>query len=40
MEIMQELNWIVVLTELWSRILLEKLVVRQVHSKFPAFYGT
>jgi len=37
---MQKLNWIVVLIELWSRVLLEKLVVRQVHSKLPAFYGT
>jgi hypothetical protein len=39
-EIVQKLNWIVVLIELWSRVLLENLEVRQVHSKFPAFYGT
>jgi hypothetical protein len=37
---MQKLNWIVGLTELWSRVLLQKLVVMQVHSKLPALYRT
>jgi hypothetical protein len=36
---MQKLNWIVVLAEIWSGVL-EKLLDMQVHSKFPAFYGT
>jgi hypothetical protein len=37
---MHKLNQNVVLTELWNRVLCEKLIVMQVHSKFPAFCGT